>query len=299
MPAVTGAFSQLIKRQYHKIFFDEYNRHKEEALKVAKVSNHDEHYLEEGQLAGLGPFVETAEGAGVSYDNFQQGNTKQITFDKYTLGFTVTEEAWDDDLTGHLKKAPAELGKSAAYTVELLYWDIFNNGFTTTYYTGVDGEALFEDSHDTIDGSATIDNQSTSALSLSSYETALNYFDDDLVNERGIPIVGRPDLLIVPPALRWTAKEILGSEYKPYTSDNEINPTYGNGVNVMVCHYLTSDTAWFLVDSSLMDVRWIWRKAVSFGNYDDFNTGDTLFKGSFRAKAAFWDYRGVYGSSGA
>lgn len=300
-PNVTGGFSQALDPSYRKVFFDEYTRIAEEYSKVANISSGDMNFIKEGQMSGFGAMKETGQGEPMFFDRMVQGNEKTVYYKAFTLGFTIPEELYEDDLTGHFKKIPAELGKSAAYTKELEFWDIFNNGFVTTYRTGIDGKALFADDHPTLDADgATQDNEGTAAaLSQTSLQAALDHFEN-LENERGIPIVKKPKYLIIPPALRWKAKELLLTEAKPYTADNTVNALYDEGLQYMVCHYLTSDTAWFLVtEPSEHDLRFVWRKKTAFNSWDDPSSRMAFFGASNRFVTTFFDWRGTYGNLGA
>ena len=294
----TGRFSQLIAKDIDKVFHDEYSRFPAQYEQVAKMQTENKfHTWKEGQTTGFQALQETNEGAPVPYDSFQQGNTKEVLFTKFSLGFQVTEEMMDDDLTGIIMKHSAELGKAAAYTKELEFWDMFNTGFTTTNRTGIDGKALFADDHPLVDGSGTIDNKATASLSQSSLEAAVTYFRN-LVNERNIPIMMTPKILIVPPALEWKAKELMLSELTPESGNNAINAVGREPIKFMVVNFLTSSTAWFLI-SDEHDLRFIWRKQLALQQSSDFNTGNLLNKATMRFTTNFWDYRGAYGSSGA
>lgn len=293
--AVTGGFSQLLSKDYDKVFHDTYMRFPTEHTKFMKMDSYVGNYIKKGEMTGLGPMQEIAQGGPVPYEKVEQGNDKTVYFTNYALGFAITENMWDDDMTGNMRDLPAELAKSAAYTKELESFDILNNSFNTTYRSALDGYALCYDSHTIISGEATIDNLTTSSLSQTSLETALDHFEG-LVNERNIPIVMKPKYLVIPYQLRWVAKEILGSEYKPYTADNEINTLYDEGLQVIVSHYLTSSVDWWVLSDD-HDLNFTWRKKLAFRNEDDFNTGNALFKATMRFATDFWNYRGVYGGN--
>jgi len=296
--AVTGGFAQLLTKDYAKVFFDSYMRYPELFSQVAHVETKTGNSYKEGELAGLGSLQSLNQGQAIPFEVPIQGNEKEITYDKFGLGFQITEEMWDDDLTGHMKKIPAELGKAAAYTRELQFWQMLNSGFDTTYHTGLDSLALFDDSHTLPDGSATIDNQATAAaLSATSFKAAVLHFRK-LVNGRNIPIVMDPVLLVIPPELEFMAKELLLSPYKPATADNDINVINRLGIEYLVVPYMTSTTAWFLFAKE-HDLRFIWRKKVAFTSQDDFNTGNGMFKAVTRFATEFWDPRGSYGNAGA
>lgn len=141
--ANTGQFSQLISRDFKSVFFDEFTRTPEEYKSVFNVRTMDGAYEREGQMVGFGAMQEIGEGEPVPYESMTQGNEKTIYPRDFALAFAVTENLWDDDKKGHIKKAFQELGKSAAYTRDLICWDVLNSGFVTTKRTGIDGSALF------------------------------------------------------------------------------------------------------------------------------------------------------------
>jgi phage major head subunit gpT-like protein len=306
--AVTGGFSQLLTKDFEKVFFEEYTRQPEEYSQVAKMQTENAlNAYKEGELVGMGAMLEKTEGNAISYETPIQGNSKEVTFTTWSLGFQITEEMMDDDLTGHMKRMPAELGKAAMYTRELEYWDIFNSATGTTK-VGRDGKALIANDHPLIDSSpgiqvspissGTYSNLETGSLSQSTLESAVTKFER-IPNERGIPLVYKPDLLLIPPELEWKAKELLLSQYDPESANNAINPIMTRGMQYMIVHFFTSTTAWFVIERNNHDVRFIDRKKLAFQNSDDFNTGNAIFKATQRFTTDFWDWRGVVGSTGA
>ena len=298
--ANTGAFSQLISRDYKKVFLDEYMRVPEEYKAVAKIETMDGAYIREGQVAGLTVMQRRGEGEPAAFDNFVQGNDKTIYPEDFALAMAITEDMWDDDKTGHIKKAFQELGKASAYTRELLFWDLLNSGFVTTNRVGIDGLALFG-AHTYVGKAGTYSNYaaSGSSLTMTTLQAAMDNFEK-LQNERGVPMVMKPRILVVPPELRWKAEELLKSEYNPEDANQKVNTVGNKGLQYMVGHHLSSTTAWFLLaDKSDHDLRYIVRKPLSLKSYDDPDTGNAKFIASMRAVANFVHWRGAYGNAGA
>lgn len=299
--ANTGAFSQLISRDFKSVFFDEYKRHPEEYKAVANMTTMDGAYQREGEMVGFHALQEIGEGQPVPYDNFIQGNEKTIYPTNFALAFAVTENMWDDDQKGHIKKAFKELGKAAALTKELKFWDIFNSGFVTTKRTGIDGKALFATDHSLFGNGGSYANEAATggSLNVTSLQAAMNRFEK-MVNDRGIVIPMKPKLLIVPPELRFEAEKLLKSEYNPENANSQVNTVGNKGLESMVGHYLTSTTAWFLVGSKEdHDLRFITRKGLAMKSYDDFATGNAVFKATMRFQTTFVRWRGVDGNTGA
>lgn len=299
--ANTGAFSQLISKDFSEVMFDAYKRTPEEYKSVFNVMTMDSAYIRKGQMVGFGAMQEIGEGQPIPYESMTQGAEKTVYPRDFALAFAVTENLWDDDQKGHIKKAFQELGKAAAYTRELIAWDVLNSALVTTKRTGIDSAALC--SAHTLYGpyGGTYTNYATSAggLNATSLQTAYNAFENN-VNDNGIPAPLRPKLVIVPPALRFEAETLLKSQYNPENANQQVNTVGNKGVEFMVCHYLTSSTAWFVVaDKSDHDLQLLVRKPLALKSTDDFDTRSAKFRAVMRAEASFWDFRGVFANAGA
>lgn len=302
MPAgimVSGSISNALSRDISKFFFDDYVRQDAEHDKVAHFSTADGNYDKRGVGSGLGGLVDTPEGEPLVWNTYKQGSTKTVYFTPIALGVQVTEVAYDDDRQGIVKQIPSQLAKGAAYTKEVKFWDLLNSGFVTTVRTGIDGAALFSAAHPKIDFATNgVNNATAAALAESTLTAAIDTFEA-LTNHKGLPIKVKPDLLLIPWQLKWVAKRLLLSELRPGFADNDTNVLKDEGIRYMVCHYLTSATAWFLASSKEHDLNFIWRKKISMKTGDDINTGNALFKISGRMTCDFWDWIGIYGNAGA
>lgn len=303
--AVTSSFSNNFDKTIKSIYFDEYARFEKEWTKLASVESNGEHYLKEADASALGTMSQVEEGEGGSLDNFKQGNTKTQYFVEYKHNFQITRVMRDDDMTSMMKKIPAKQALSCAYTLEYLFADLFNSGFSssTDPELCIDGIALFSASHPYIDnGAAVQSNISSSALSYSALQTAGTAFQK-FKDEKGNPIPMRPDLLIIPPALEWKAIELLGKDakYDPTSANNTVNVLkegITSGLKYFVYHYLTSDTAWFLAQKANLDTRWIWRVKPEYKSYPDPQTDNIIYKSYMRGVATNFYWRGSYGSTG-
>merc|ERR1711974_259979 len=102
------------------------------------------------------------------------------------IGFSVTKEAFDDDLYDNIARAKSqELGRAMADTKQVKAAAIFNNGFSSSYVGG-DGVPLFSNAHPTITGS-TFSNTVAVDLSESAIEDACIAISK-YTNDRGILI---------------------------------------------------------------------------------------------------------------
>jgi phage major head subunit gpT-like protein len=269
---------------------------------ITKVKSSKKAYEESAYYGGLGLFPEKPEGEGISYDEFIQGPTKRWVNKTYGLGIRVTEELIEDSLypevpteMGDMSK---ELGRVARATQEVIVHDIFNSGTVTTTHTAGDGLAVFSTVHKSL-GSATWSNRSSSNTALSATSLRQGILDFETTNDdRGLQQMQSPSILLVPPALEMTARELLNSAYAPESAENAINPIQSRGLKLLVSYFLTSSTAWYLIGDQNPIITFM-RRPVKFANDGDFETGDAKFKGTFRMSVEVNKPIGIYMNVGA
>ncbi len=262
------------------------------------------HYFDDVQVASLSGFIDKPEGEPIQYDRIQEVGTVRYTPYPFALGVRATKEAIDDELYGVMSKLARELGGAGAYTQEIQFFRPLNSGFGTTGGTGFtaagfDSTALFSTAHPLKRGGTSANRATTDMdLSVTALEIAQNLMQTTL-DESGLPSPRSGEVLIVSPSNYYTAKEITGSELKPYTANNEINPVYGE-MSFMQVHYLSDTDSWFLfAQKSKHDVNaWI-REEIDIKFDSDFDTGDLKMAGYFRIAVGHGDWRGTFGSLGA
>lgn len=293
----TGTLSQVLSKDLEKFFYDEFSRQPEEWRQLANVSDIDGAYHREGEGAGLTALQQMTEGQSVPMEQFVQGNEKTTWPTNYGLAVQITKNAYEDDRKDVFKKAMEELGRASAYTRDLEFTDILNSAFTTDR-VGIDGKELIATDHPIFGTGGTMSNEFTGSLSKTLLQAMMDHFEE-MENDRGIPIVMKPKLLVIPPKLKWKAKELMLSEYDPESANNTVNTVHDEGLEFMVNHYLTSDTAFFmLTEKQVHDLRFMWRRNMTFRSWDDPNTENALFGVSARFVVDFFRWRGVVGSTG-
>lgn len=313
MPINTGQISSLLATGLRNVMFQAYNEQPPEYSRVLSVKTSKKNYEEDLEFVGLGTMPQKPEGVGVIYADPKQGEIVRLTPTSFGAGFRITREAKDDDLYNIVKpqRMAKELGKGARNVREVRSANVFNNAFTTTggfpkagtsqtlaaFAAIVGGGST---SHTLIGaGGGTFQNGALADLAQASLEAAIVNFMQ-LVDENSIPIVVVPKTLLVTPTDVMVARELLGSEYKPYTQNNEINPTRVDKLSLEVNHYLTDADSWFvLADKSDHTLQMIVRTDLEFEYGDDFDTGDTKVKAFQRFYTGWTDWRGVYCGQGA
>jgi len=294
----TGGFAALLAPGLFRVLFNEIDRQPNQWMQVFNVDSSKRAYEEDLKMAGLGSMVAKPEGENVTFDVPLIGSSVRYTHSPYGIGWRVTREMWDDDLYSIMRKMPAEVGKAASYRVEVDAWSILNNAFSSSFL-GLDGLALCHTAHTRLDGGATLANKPSTDVdfSASAYQAGLDHFKQ-LVDDRGRPIMMTPGAIIVDPTFEWAVREVIMSEYKPYSANNEINVLKSDGqVDYMLVRYLTDADSWFLLSAD-HDLNFWWRVRPETSDADDFLSGDALFKVYARYTKGFSEWRGVYGSSG-
>jgi hypothetical protein len=279
-----------------KIFFNEYDQWPEEFRTFQNVETSGRSFEEKMKVAAFGATQVKPEGTATTYEDLIDRAPIRLTHVARSLGFRVTREAKDDHLYQVINEAPSALSRSVRQTKEIIGAAPLNNAFDSSF-TGLDGEELCHDAHPLL-GGGTFDNLLTAQLTQTSVRAGL-IAAEKYIDDKGLNIMIRMAWLAVPSDLMFDAREILGSQLRPFTSDNEMNVLKDAGLRSLVLHFLTSTTAWFLLaEKKDHRLQYFERVMPTFENADDFDTGDSKFKTYHRDSSGFWDHFGIVGSDG-
>lgn len=301
MPIVRGQWAQLLAPGLQMRTFGRYNEHPEEFRRYVNVKNSTRAYEENAAVVGLGPLHYKGELEGVILDEPSPQGMVRWIHKTFALGIAFSKEMRDDDQYGFIAELAGQLGRSSRYTAELYGHDVYNNAFSSAIYAGRDGKALCATDHPITSTGGTRANMPAIAvdLSVAALEAAIQNFGTQ-VDDRGMPIDMRATTLLISEENRLNAKRILQSELAPGSNNNDINTLRGEGINVVVSHYLTDTDAWFLLaPTEQLDVVFYWREMPDTKTWDDDNADATYHKIRQRHSVGFGDWRGVYGSPGA
>ncbi len=297
MAANRASFADLLTPGFRQIFNDRFSEIPPVGQKIFHQLTSTKDTEKDSAVVGFGLAVQTAEGAPIDYEDMIQGYDTTYTHVKYSKGFKITKEMFDDDLYGIMNKKPAALGKAMARTAENEAAKVFINSFSTSYL-GADAKPLCSTTHARADAGTAQSNAHTSGIALTetNLETAILAMRAQL-DDKGQKISVYPDTLLVPPALRKTAHLIIDSPMRSGTADNDVN-IYKSELKIIDWDYLTSTTAWWLIDSSEHQLNWFWRQRPEFKSDELFDTEYAVYKSTMRFSKGWSDWRGVYGSKG-
>ncbi len=296
--------AQLLKELLpglNALFGMEYAKYGEEHKEIFESESSDRSFEEEVKLSGFGAAPVKNEGSAIDYDNAQEAFTARYTHETIAMGFSVTEEAIEDNLYDSLSSRYTKaLARAMAYTKQVKAATILNGAFSGTTYG--DGKALCVTDHPLVGGGT---NSNRPAVAADLNETSLEAAVIQLAgwtDERGLLIAAKPRKLVIPPALQFVATRLLDTEGRVGTADNDLNALRNNGSipeGFTVNHYLTDTDAWFLTTDVPNGLKHFVRTPMSTSMDADFDTGNSRYKARERYSFGVSDPLGIFGSPGA
>lgn len=208
-----------------------------------------------------------------------------------------------DDQLGIYAPQARMAGFSAKQLPDEIVMDLANNAFSTLCFDGqyfIDANHLVAKANVSNKGTKMLDASTLAKLeaSFGAARTAMRKMKDN----EGRPLNIIPDVLLVPPALEAAALKIKNNEF---LSTTDVNP-YKGTIDVVVDNRLTSDTAWFLLDTTKPVKPFIYQERIApvFVEQTDPQSADVFnrkkFKFGAEARAAggygFWQL--AWGSDG-
>ncbi|MHC0025776.1 Mu-like prophage major head subunit gpT family protein [Enterobacter vonholyi] len=223
--------------------------------------------------------------------------------DDWEATIEVDRNHLEDDMTGIYAIQAKSAGESAAQLPDEIVSGLVNDSFTSLCY---DGQYFFDTDHPV--GAGVFSNKGTKKLSVASLDAAMASFgaartqmgkvkDDD-----GRSLNVTPNILLVPVALQDVARALVTVES---FKNGEAN-IYKGTAEVVVDPRLTSDTAWFLLDTTKAITPFFYqeRKAPHLVEQTDMNADDVFNRKKFkygaeaRAAGGYGLWQLAYGSTG-
>ncbi|MNK79371.1 hypothetical protein D3C87_990380 [compost metagenome] len=297
--------AQLLKELLpglNALFGLEYKTYGEEHKEIYETETSERSFEEETKLSGFQAAPVKNEGAAIAYDNAQEAWTARYVHETIAQGFSITEEAMEDNLYDSLSaRYTKALARSMAYTKQVKAAAVLNNGFSSSFLGG-DGVSLFSTAHPLVSGGT---NSNRPATGVDLNETSLEAAVIQIAawtDERSLLIAAKPKKLIIPPALQFVATRLLETSLRVGTADNDINALKNNGSipgGYAINHFLTDPNAWFLCTDVPNGLKHFERVPLATSMDGDFDSGNVRYKARERYSFGWSDPLGVYGSPGS
>jgi len=300
----TGSHPKLLWPGVHATWgqvMDEGTYHKEHE-DLYEIRDSKQAYEQDAELTGFGLAPVKPETQGTSYDSEIQGQITTYTNIAYALGYIVSYEEIQDNL---YKKVATERGMANAFsmrqTVEVLGAFLYNNAFSSSFFTTGDGVSLVSTAHVNPMG-GTYSNALSPAADLT--ESALEDICiqiRSMTNNRGLHVAYQPRSLHVSVNDEFTANRILKSVLQSNTANNNVNVlnmTNAFPEGIKVNHFFTSAHAWFVRTNVPRGMTMFWRERPKLEMDNDFNTKNALARSYMRLSFGCSDPRQIFGSNG-
>lgn len=282
------------------LFGLEYNTYENQHTMIYEMETSERSFEEATNLSGFGAAPVKPEGTAIQYDTAQESYTQRYDHETIAMGFSLTEEAMEDNLYDSIsKRYTRAMARSMAYTKQVKAAAVLNNGFSS-YQTG-DGVSLYNTAHPLVSG-GTLANRPITAADLS--EAAVENMEIQIagwVDERGLLINQMPRKLVIPRQLKYVATRILMSDLRPGTADNDVNANKEQRTipeGWCINNYLTDPNAWFVITDVPDGLTFYERIAYQTNMDGDFDTGNVRYKARERYSFGVTNPRGTWGSPG-
>ena len=300
-------FGKLLEPGLRKLFYETFDEVPEQYSKVFKVHNSKKAREVDYGLGAMpvwsefgtaikndltGTAVTTGEMPSVNYVTIPAGLERVYVHKEFAQGFMVERKFVDDEQYNVINKMPKDLARAGRYKVETDACSLLSGGFTNT---GYDSKPLFSASHSLLSGGS-CSNLVTGELNQENLQKAILLMKN-IKDEAGKKVVFKADTLVIPPALEFRAIELLNSTNQPDGELNNINSIKGK-LKIVVLDFLTTDTEWYVMDSSRHELNFFWRVRPEFKREEDFDTLVSKYRGYMRYSYGYSDWRGIVGSKG-
>ena len=286
-----------------------YKSYENQHTEIFETESSDRSFEEETKLVGFGAAPVKNEGVAIAYDSAQESYTARYVHETIAMGFSITEEAVEDNLYDSLSaRYTKALARAMAYTKQVKAAAIINNGFSQNFLGG-DGVSLFG-----INGSGTRTghplanggfNFNSPATGVDLNETAMEAAVIQIqawTDERGLLVAAKPRKLLIPPAYQFVAKRLLGSELRVGTADNDLNAMRAMGTisqGYTINNFLTDSNAWTVLTDVPNGLKMFQRTPIKTGMDGDFDTGNVRYRSRERYSFGWSDALSAWSSPGS
>lgn len=293
----------LLEPKLSQIWNEPFPQRPLEYIRYMNIRQANKATITDFKMTDFGPFTKKAEGEQIVYTDPIFGSTKTFTPIRFAQGYKITQEMIDHELYGQTDRLESAMLKGAVDGQETIAAQLMNGAFGTTdtdgySSTGFDGLQLCSTSHPRLDGGTAQANRPATDVDLgvTALQNAVIAYEN-LKDDRGRPALIRPRTLIISPEDKFTARELIDSEYKPGTANNEINALQDENLTFMVSHYKTDTDAWFLFGDTT-GLQFLWDVKPRQDMMEDFDAEVIKRKVVEGFFCGHGEFRGAWATSG-
>ncbi len=296
----TGSHPKALWPGVHDFWGQVYEAHATEYTDLFDQEDSDRAYEEDVQITGFDIAPIKPQGQALEYDSEVQGPVTRYTHIAYALGYVVTYEELKFNLYEQVSMRRAKANAfSMNQTIENVAAFLYNNAFSTTYFTTADSVALISTAHVNTTG-GTFSNQLSPSADLS--EAALEDLCVQIMGvqtDRGLLISIMPESLHVPRQLWFNANRILKSVLQSDTANNNINVLKATNAfpkGIKLNHYFTSTSSYFIRTNCPNGMQMFWAERPNFAQDNDFDTKNAKAASYMMFSVGCTDPRSIFAS---
>lgn len=298
----TGAFSEDLWPGILGWFGDSYEDWEPIWEKLVDIHESDKQFEKFQGITNYGLAGIKEQGGSIPYRDKYQGFPREIINIAYGIGSTITYEMMRYDQYDKFKAIPQQLAQAVRRTEETIVGNLLNNGFSSTGTLTADGKSLFNSGHVLVANSATIKNQPSTNADLMQTSLEQAYIDiSAFVDDQNLPIVVKPEMLIVSKEQQHLAAKILDTAYEVDSGNNTINPVSraNRPLEWLYSPWLTDVDAWFIKTDEKDGLVFTDVDSVMLDRDNEFDTKNLKFSAMRIFGVGAVNYLGYYGSPGA
>lgn len=298
---VTGPFNLLLRPGLRKNFLDEWDQYDVEYSQFLKTDTTSLPEQAATIMSGPNRMYELGDGEPISYEDAVIGPKVMGVDKEFGLGFAVSRKLMEDDQYGKANASSKYLAHAGRMTSEYRSAAMLDDAFTGSTFKGIDGLSLCHTAHTVINSSITIANRPAAdvGFSMTGVTACFDLFQV-MKDEAGDPIKIWPDTVVLgnnAGDVNRSMQIFQNGKLEPFTAENQDNPVAKRmpAPKIVLSHFKQSLKSYFLVDSRWNDAWYLTRRAMSFEDTHDFQTGAALFKATTRFLIWFVNWRGWVG----
>lgn len=308
----TGAFAEDLWPGILGWFGDSYEDWEPLWEKICDQHQSDKQFEKFQGITNYGLAGVKDQGASIPYRDKFQGFPREIINITYGIGSTITYEMMRYDQYDKFKAIPSQLAQAVRRTEETVVFNLLNNGFVTNPNLGTtnlnqtltaDGKSLFNSAHLLVAANnVTQKNTPATASDLSQSALEQAYIDISLfVDDQNLPIVVRPEKIIVPVQSQMLVRKILQTEYEVDSGNNTINPVSSARMplEIVISPWLTDTDAWYIKTDEEDGLVFTDVDPVMLDRDNEFDSKNLKFSAMRLFGVGAVNYLGYYGAPGA
>ena len=273
-----NGLKDLVLTHAYPVMMEEYEARptvREQIFQIEALSDDNLYGTKGSVLSGAGQLSEIPHGGDIPEDAIAPVGTWYARFRKFAQVHAVPFEALNQSTAEAVGRELSEVARSigAAWAMqkEDIAARIFNKGSLTagdSVFDGsftnnadpyplfvYDGLPFFDTAHADLAGNTYANHVVSAALTSTTLQAATILMENtNAKDSRGNRILIRPDTLLVPSALQFSAATLLNSTLLPGSANNDVNPLQSK-YNLISWPALTQSAGWFLGES---------RKGITF-----------------------------------